>query len=411
LLAPELTLLKAFLKYEVWEKHSQGITSKDFPEELQVVFRAINAFHLTNENKVDLHILDLAVLVNVNEKNKEFYEGIFATLDGYEPKEDLVKGLIKKIKHGKILREISIEAYNVAEGKKELEDILPLFTSFSEEPENTQEDEFVTDDLCELVANTYSKPGLRWRLACLNRSLGSLRKGDFGFLFARPETGKTTFLASEVSFMAEQVPEDGGPILWFNNEEVGDKVKIRVYQASLGAELPQLMSNLQKAQDKFLSNTRGKVKIVRDLSYNNKYAIEKLCKKYKPSLIIFDQIDKINGFKADREDLLLGAIYQWARELAKQYCPVIGVCQADGSGHDKRWLTMNNVANAKTAKQAEADWILGIGCLEDDSWAAFRFLNISKNKLMGDEDSDPKQKHAKMEVFIEPHIARYRDYK
>jgi hypothetical protein len=57
---------------------------------------------------------------------------------------------------------------------------------------------------------------------------------------------------------------------------------------------------------------------------------------------------------------------------------------------------MNNVANAKTSKQAEADWILGIGAVHDQGWESVRFMNISKNKLFGDSDSDPanKGKHA-----------------
>ena len=137
--------------------------------------------------------------------------------------------------------------------------------------------------------------------------------------------------------------------------------------------------------------------------------MEALCKKHLPTLIVFDQIDKIQGFKADREDLLLGAIYQWARELAKRYAPVIGVTQADGSGEGVRWLTMANVANAKTAKQAEADWILGIGAIPDSGWESVRFFNISKNKLLGDTDSNPELRHGKLTAIIEPTIARYRD--
>lgn len=82
----------------------------------------------------------------------------------------------------------------------------------SEEASNL-DDQFITDDLSELYHSTIATPGLRWRLKALNMVLGSLRKGDFGFLFSRPETGKTTFLASEVSYMAEQA---GGVVLWFN---------------------------------------------------------------------------------------------------------------------------------------------------------------------------------------------------
>lgn len=209
--------------------------------------------------------------------------------------------------------------------------------------------------------------------------------------------------------MAEQLPEDAGPILWFNNEEDSKKVSIRVRQASLGASLDRLLSNMEEAEKVYQRKTKGKIKIIRDTSFNSKWSIEKICKKYKPSLIIFDQIDKINGFKADREDLMLGAIYQWARELAKQYGPVIAVCQAGSTGEGKRWLTMNDVANAHTAKQAEADWILGVGCIHDTGWDMFRFLNISKNKLFGDTDSDPALRHGQIEVLIDPINARYKD--
>ncbi len=70
---------------------------------------------------------------------------------------------------------------------------------------------------------------------------------------------------------------------------------------------------------------------------------------------------------------------------------------------------MDNVANAKTAKQAEADFIMGIGRTHDDAAEFVRYFNISKNKLMGDPDSDPNLRHGRFETLIEPHIARYRD--
>lgn len=274
--------------------------------------------------------------------------------------------------------------------------------------EEKEEDIFVTDDLQELVDTQLKKPGLRWRLKTLNKMLGSLRLGDFGFVFARPETGKTTFLASEVTFMSEQIPE-GSCVLWINNEEQSEKVIIRCIQSVTEAELPQLYSNIAGYNSLYHQRTRGRIKIIRGLSIIHKRQVESWCKKYNPALIIFDQLDKIVGFDSDREDLKLGAIYQWARELAKQYAPVIAICQADASGEGVKWLTMANVANAKTAKQAEADWILGIGKVNDPGFDAVRFLHLSKNKLMGDEDTDPKLRHGNREVLIDPIVARYKD--
>ena len=258
--------------------------------------------------------------------------------------------------------------------------------------------------------STFRQPGLRWRLNTLNRMLGSIRAGDFGFIFARPETGKTTFLASETTYMAEQLSEEAGPILWLNNEEAGNKVKIRCYQASLGASLAAINSNPKGAHKAFMDKTHGKLLLLNPKGSISKHMVENLAKQYKPSLVLYDQIDKVTGFTNDREDLRLGAIYQWGRELGIAHgFPSIAVCQADGSGEGQKWLTMGNVANAKTAKQAEADWILGIGKTPDVGYENLRYLHMSKNKLSGDPDTDPSLRHGKAEVIIRADIARYVD--
>ena len=63
--------------------------------------------------------------------------------------------------------------------------------------------------------------------------------------------------------------------------------------------------------------------------------IESILKNLIHALIIFDQIDKSTGFKADRYDLQLKKLYQWAREIAKTYAPVIAVSQAGGTAEGK----------------------------------------------------------------------------
>lgn len=294
---------------------------------------------------------------------------------------------------------------DVSDGSKTLDDLFEKVGEFDKSEVLEEEIPFVTDDLEELYEHNVKQQGLRWRLRTLNEMLGSLRKGDFGFLFARPESGKTTFLASEVSYFATQVER---PILWYNNEEGGEKVQLRVYQAALGVDLDTLFANVVENKQKYSELTGNRIKII-DNANLYKHEVERICEKMQPSLILFDQIDKVKGFTSDREDLRLGAIYIWARELAKTYCPVIGVTQADGSGEGKKWLTMENVANAKTAKQAEADWILGIGKTNDQGYEYVRYLHLSKNKLAGDEDTIPELRHGRRDCIIEPGIARYKD--
>jgi replicative DNA helicase len=288
---------------------------------------------------------------------------------------------------------VCLEAF---EGRKTLSDVSETY-SLLEGIEKQDEIEFITDSFEDLAQSVHRDAGIKWRLPSLQESLGSLNKGDFGFIFARPETGKTTFLASEISHFVEQVE---GPIIWFNNEERGDKVKTRVCQANLGLSLEEMFSNLLENEKIYLTNTKSLVKIY-DKGFIHKREVEKVVKQLNPSLVVFDQIDKIKGFKGDREDLKLGAIYMWARELAKDYCPVIGVCQAAASAENKRWLDMDDVAKSKTEKAAEADFIIGIGKRYDIGEEETRFLHLIKNKLTGI--------HARITCRIDANIARYKD--
>ena len=408
----ELTIIKHLLNYEVWNSYRDKLKLTDLTKEIQPVYSVLDNYHRQNTTQTSLSTSDLAnLLFASSSKDKDYYNGVLEQLATLEASPDTTAKLIQSILANKQLKEISLAAYDVTEGKltsDKMRGLLEDYLELEEQQEKGEEFEFISDDLEELANDTIKKPGLRWRLSALNQMLGSLRKGDFGFIFARPETGKTTFLASETTFMAEQLSEESGPIIWFNNEEQGDKVKLRCYQAALGCNMTQLFSNLPANRDAYMSKTKGKHKILKE-GIISRGMVEKVCKQYKPSLVIFDQIDKIHGFTNDREDLRLGAIYQWARELAKEHCPVIAVCQADGTGEGQKWLTMANVANAKTSKQAEADWIIGIGKIPDAGYENLRFLHASKNKLMGDTDTLPDMRHGKKEVLINANIARYED--
>jgi replicative DNA helicase len=301
--------------------------------------------------------------------------------------------------------ELAKVALDVEDGSAKIEDLLAKVNELEQEEVKNVKASAVNMDLLDLHHSQIATPGLRWRLNWLNKSLGSLRKGDFGFIFARPETGKTTFLASEMTHMITQTD---GDILWFNNEEQGKKVAVRCYQAMFGVTNKDLFDNKEKHYASYKETIGDRLKIYDYEDSSNTKSIENILKETNPALIIFDQIDKVRGFKMDRHDLQLKALYQWAREIAKMYAPVIAVSQAGGTGENKLWLTMDDVDSSKTAKQGEADWILGIG-KESDNTSNMRFLNISKNKLLGDGDTLPDLRHGNVQVLIKPQIARYEE--
>jgi len=400
----ELQVLKALLSKPTWVEYRKYVNVKQLTKELSTLLTILDNYHIKHDS--DLTVPEFEIVCETSGRIDKTHRAVLETMRDADVKPELVGQLLKSYKQKTVLSQLALVSYDASEGRKGIEDVNKLVQQL--DTVDTLEDEplsFTTDDLELLHQDAFAKPGLRWRLNALNRSLGSLRKGDFGFVFARPETGKTTFLASEITHMAEQAER---PILWVNNEEQSNKVMLRCYQALLGLTNVELFRDIPAARDEFHRRIGGRLKIYDGVSATAA-DLEKLCASLNPELIVFDQIDKIKGFNNDREDLRLGAIYQWAREMAKTYGPVIGITQADGTGENQRWLTMNNVANAKTSKQAEADWIMGIGAVHDVGFEYIRFLHLSKNKLTGDEDSIPELRHGRMEVHINPAIARYED--
>lgn len=401
----DLSVLKLLLREENYRAFRDYIDKELFTEAVQPLLSVVDAWR--TEHDGDLTVDDVQNLLFARfplerHGNEEVLEQLRQI---EEPKTALAA--VKALKQARSLKELALKAHQASMGRISADDVVSFAKTLEEEPVE-EVIEFVTDDLDELLNNTVKAPGLRWRLMSLNKSLGSLRKGDFGFVFARPETGKTTFLASEITHMAEQLHEDNGPIIWFNNEEQGQKVKLRLYQATTGKTVREILQNPNAVRQEYLERIKDKI-LLFDRAKIDKKTVEHITRKYNPSLILFDQIDKVQGFKNERYDLQLGEIYIWGRELAKEYCPVIGVSQADGSGEGIKYLTMNNVANAKTAKQAEADFIVGIGKTHDMNFEDVRYFSICKNKLTGDADTEPELKHARFEVRIKPMIARYED--
>lgn len=377
-----VSLYKLFMViHSYYEKSDKTSMSKS---DLELAYHSSYLLEDSERNELS-DLLDRILELKLTEQN------VYAYLNAH--KQRCIAGEVAKL------------ALDVEDGTAKVEELLNKFNELEHEDTQAEEAKPVNMDLHEIYESQIQTPGLRWRLDWLNKSLGSLRKGDFGFIFARPETGKTTFLASEMTHMVSQTD---GDILWFNNEEQGKKVAVRCFQALFGLTNKELFDDRENNANEYKQKVGSRIKIYDYEDSSNTSRIETIIKETNPSLIIFDQIDKVRGFKSDRYDLELKKLYQWAREMAKIYAPVIAVSQAGGTGEGKVWLTMDDVDSSKTAKQGEADWILGIG-KEQDNTSNMRYLNISKNKLLGDEDTLPDLRHGNQQVMIKPNIARYEE--
>src|SRR4030095_9161126 len=227
-----LSLIKHLLSYNNFKEASElGLSVKDFSlKEEQTLFNAINGFHTVNESNLSPE--DLRNLVTAQVGENEFFNGVIDNIASLDVSDTTTKNLLSAMVRKRKLQELSLAAYELHEGKGSEERFAALLEAVKGLPEATgidEEFEFVTDDLEELLNKVVNEPGLNWRLKTLNKMLDPIRKGNFGFVFARPETGKTTFLCSEITHMASQLSDEDGPIIWIANEEPGENVKLRVY--------------------------------------------------------------------------------------------------------------------------------------------------------------------------------------
>ena len=248
-------------------------------------------------------------------------------------------------------------------------------------------------------------PGFSFPLRELQMSCGDVAQGDFVILGARPEMGKTTMLAYCVGHFAEQKIHEDRPIIWVNNEERSDKVYRRVVQSVLGISTADLLSDYSKHVASYEARIKsGRLLILKQGQCNSVHELDLLFADYNPCLVVIDQLDKVRGFsKSERDDLRLGALYGWGREVAAKYGPVIAVSQLDAEAEGQQFPGFERLRGSKTDKQGEADLIIILG--SDDRSKTTRCIWTPKNKLDG---ADEMHRHAKWEVDFDPIHARYR---
>jgi hypothetical protein len=412
-----LSIIKLFLNKEYYNKYNNSIDYKYIKEylpELNKLYLTLNKVYTDFPEKTTVTHDDLEIYFYTfyPASKQETFQPLFKALADCVDLggDDAVVGYLKAISNKEAASRFVDLAVSYVEGgvsdshfNEALAKLHEAFSLSLQKSESSAESSFIefSDKLEEEVRG---EPGFRWSLPSLNESLGSIRKGDFGFIVARPETGKTTFLANQVAnFCVQTKPLSGGSILWINNEERSLKVALRVKQAF------NSLKSTSKESALFDQELLNNVQIPKDLVLQRR-EVEQLCEKHQPRLIVIDQLDKIKGFDGDRYDLELKAAYSWARELAAKYGPVIGVCQASNSGEGKKWIGMGDVDSSKTGKQGEADWILGIGRSDNEDSTFVRYFFLSKNKLLGDQDTDPARRHDKWTVKILPDQAIYEDF-
>lgn len=410
----EISLVLFLLSKNNFDKYYSYLLKLNLELETKNFLKTISEYFAENPDVEHLSVENLMTFFAVKHpilKKRTVYQTYLTRLGETQIDEKVLEENLNHFLEKYFASEIVVKLTEVLDGEKfeVLDEIQSMLNEFEDNKIKLNKDEdslFVKSDLNSLLEEEVYAPGLRWRLSCLNESVGELRGGSLGHVFARVDTGKTSFIVSEMSFMASQLKDDE-VILWCNNEEKGKRVLFRIYQSVLKCSKDDLKTYTNNAEEEFEKLGGKRIKIY-DEAVIRVEDIEQLLKEYNVRVLVIDQGDKVR-FTGDKDMSTvdrLKALYGKFRELAKTYnCDVLAVGQASASGEGKKWLAQSDMDNSKTGKPGELDYAIGIGKTVDDidsPTCSLRYISLCKNKMNNGV-------HGKYEVVFNASCALYTD--
>ena len=329
----------------------------------------------------------------------EMYATVIKTATEREPESDQFLATIKDAKLKSRLQHLTDD---LAAGRVKMDEYFDTVRHL--EPEAIEVDDYDVNITLIDIANKVAKSeGLYWRLEDMNKSVGPINSGDFIVIGKRPETGGTSFLCSEATFMFEQMDKD---ILIINNEEEPSKLVTRMMSCALDVDYRHLIANPVKYYEDFREWLDGR----------------RIHMKHKPTASVTDVrrwLDagdygllgvnvlmklQVPGKLEDHDKLQY--IGTELRAMAIDHCPVMGIQQADNSADGVKYIHQDKLYKSKTALQGEADVLIMIG-LDYDEPPDRRYIHVAKNKLPPAACTMPNMKHAMVEVGFDGPTGRF----
>lgn len=410
------SLLKMLLSRDNYYKYIHFIKQETLQDELKTIIKDLDYYYGEHDTVDTIDPADFIVWFgNVRHRSYssdilECYKNLLEKVGTAKP--ELAETIIKHFNTEALRKHIE----EVFEQKKEdgIGDIVDLCKDYMANATlSTKFDSCFHDMETEEEEEVYKERQLAWRLSCLNESIGKIGPGDFGIVFAGTNSGKTSFLCSEVSYMCTQIKDR--PILWFYNEGSFHKLKLRFWSSCLGMTNQQLREYPDVAKEEYRQYCGGDINKVRFYNATNMsiYDVEHVASVYKPGLIIIDQLDNLSGFdKSQRDDIRALKLFQRARSISiNSDCPMIVADQAtnteyftkDGEKRCVRYLSKHQLQGSRIAKQSTAEFMIGIGYDSEDPET--RFITTPKVKSLEGDNNNELERQA----WFKREIARFED--
>jgi len=402
----EKQMLKLLLGKKFYTQYKGQVSRNVFQGSFGSLFETIQKAHdkydadISVDELYSLHtaIYNPALTRAAKEQFSELIEDIKETT---EPSEAIAKDIVAILSDRNTAQKIAIESTEIFNGKPADFNIITKIIEEHKKGLPTEKLEAVTDDVNQLIKELDVTSKWKFNLVRLKENIGGVGPGNLMIAFARPETGKTAFWVSLVAG-PNGFAEQGALVHAFINEEPAVRTQMRAISCFTGLNKEQIIEDKAKTHEEW-KKIKDNIKMIDTVDWTIQ-DIDSHCEKYKPDIIVIDQLDKINvsGTYA-RTDEKLRAIYTNAREIAKRRdCVVIAISQASADAHNRDHISFDMMENSKTGKAAEADLIIGIGNrTSNDPTNNMRVLNVSKNKITG--------WHGDPSCTLDKYISRYDD--
>ena len=381
----ERQLLAHCLKRDFYQEVNDIIGKEMFANGVGTIFDTIAYAHikydsdLTVEELVNLHRDKFPAMPD---SSRDMIEEVIRDLKNYTGNSDLAKDLVINFWRRNQAHEIGSKATDIWLGQNGDYAGLQNLVDKLIDKQPTDDSNFVKvdDNVSQYLESCDKGFDFQFALAPLRDKINGVGRGNLGIIFARPETGKTTFC----TYLVSEYIKQGYKVAYFANEEPGRMVKGRIFCSYLGKTVNELREDVKSADEVYIDKIKPNLLLLegRQISITE---IDKFVETHKPDIVFVDQLDKvcINDSYA-RVDEKLRAIYETSRPIAKRRdCMIWAVSQASYEAHNRQEIDFGMLENSRTGKAAEADIIIGIGKNFGDEEDYIRHLCVSKNKLTG----------------------------
>lgn len=409
----EIALLKFLLDRGNFNKYIYYVKDLNLEQESKELLKSIEHYFKDYPDKEIISVEELTVynyLRNPLSKKKDSFSLFLNKLSTEEFNQTLIEENFNAILEKYFSSEVLFKISEALEQDKVgvLDEVKPILDNFDKVKLrlNNKQAQFTSNNLEEIVKKIEEEPGLHWRIPSITTHLGPIRGKVLGHVFARVDTGKTSFVLSEEAYWVSQLKNDE-VIIHFNNEEDGAKLMTRFYQSVLNCDKQLLISRPEACRKEFYNRGGNRLKLYDEACISIE-DIEEILKTHNAKIIVVDQSDKLHfiGHSKLGDVARLQMVYAKLRELAKKYnVHILTVGQASQSAENKKWLLLTDLDSSKTLKPGEFDYIIGIGRTFEYSSSHVedvRYLHLCKNKLGTGQ-------HAQLETLFDATKAIYRE--